>query len=850
MISLYDVLEASNGQLFGEPAAQLFEDFCIDADAETTNRLFVALRTEHGDTHQYIPDAIARGVSGVICSRPPDYDTTGVSVILVRDTIDALLLWSHYILGKYGTKVIGVSGSAGKSTAIYAVSQALRTRYSVHVGDFDHSGRIGVPLSLARLDSSHKFAVLRLDALQPGGMAAMVQAVQPEVAVMTDVDIYNSENFDSPEQIAAEMSILVDYLSPGGLAVLNYDDDFVRAMEQNTRADVRTVGIQSFGADLIAYNIVVEPNGVGFDLRYGDERHVSEWIPLLGRHHLYSAMMALSVGLHFDIPLEHSIEAISSLEPLPGRMNPLQGVNGCLLVDDTYSANPQSTLAALDWLQSVKDKRSRTFFVFADMDVTGKYSQVGHRTIGLKASDIADYIITQGTEASLTARAALDHGMDASSLHSTYATQDTVAALLNGFELTGDDIVLVKGGKASRMERVTRALLENPDDGALLVRQTADHEQISLSQPSRLSWVEIDNNALANNVQRLKSLIGDHVTLMAMVKADAYGHGAVQTAQTALLNGAEYLGVSSLEEATELRAAGIVAPILTTNHIPVHMIRQAIQQDITVTIFDLSLARAYDRVARELDKKVRVHIKIDSGMGRLGILPEETVGMFRHIANMQHLDVEGIYTHFSVADDDFDYTNEQLDVFNNVVRPLQATTGFKFKYIHAANSAAIIAHPKAHFNMVRAGIAMYGLHPSNTVQLPDGFIPVMAWKTFVVQVKILPSGHPVGYGNTYTTSYDEKIAILPVGYGDGFRRSPKSWSEVLIHGQRARIIGRVSMEKVAISVAHIPDVSIGDEVVLLGRQRDQLLTAEEIADWLDTTNYEVTCSILPRVPRR
>jgi alanine racemase len=145
---------------------------------------------------------------------------------------------------------------------------------------------------------------------------------------------------------------------------------------------------------------------------------------------------------------------------------------------------------------------------------------------------------------------------------------------------------------------------------------------------------------------------------------------------------------------------------------------------------------------------------------------------------------------------------------------------------------------------------MYGLHPSNTVQLPVGFMPVMTWKTFVVQVKTLQSGHPVGYGNTYTTSYDEKIAILPVGYGDGFRRSPKSWSEVLIHGQRARVIGRVSMEKVAISVAHIPDVSIGDEVVLLGRQRDQLLTAEEIADWLDTSNYEVTCSVLPRVPRR
>jgi alanine racemase len=222
---------------------------------------------------------------------------------------------------------------------------------------------------------------------------------------------------------------------------------------------------------------------------------------------------------------------------------------------------------------------------------------------------------------------------------------------------------------------------------------------------------------------------------------------------------------------------------------------------------------------------------------------------FRHLLKMSGLEVEGVYTHFSSADSDPEYTALQVRRFRDLTVPLRAA-GFKFRYVHAANSAGTLASPDNHFNAVRVGIALYGLSPSDTVRVPETFQPVMSWKTLIAQVKTLPAEHPVGYGNTYKTRTEERVAILPVGYADGFRRAPYHWGQVLVRGQFAPIIGRVSMEKTIISVNHIPDVSIGDEVVLLGTQGNNRITADDVAERWGTISYEVVCSVLPRIPRR
>jgi len=268
-------------------------------------------------------------------------------------------------------------------------------------------------------------------------------------------------------------------------------------------------------------------------------------------------------------------------------------------------------------------------------------------------------------------------------------------------------------------------------------------------------------------------------------------------------------------------------------------------------VFDLDVAQALSRAALALDRPACVHVKVDTGMGRLGVFPDQVVDFVRALRELPGLVVEGIFTHLSVADGtsqwEEEYTRQQLNSFNRVLDELTAA-GIKIPLVHAANSAALLRMYSRH-TLVRPGIAVYGLDPSPQVRCPPDFRPALTWKTQIAQVKELPPGSYVGYGAAYRTEGAERIAVIPVGYADGFRRSPRHWGEVLVRGQRAPIVGRVCMDQTMINVTHIPGVRQGDEVVLIGRQGDQEITVEEVAERLGTINYEVVAAILARVPR-
>ncbi|MCY4017847.1 MAG: alanine racemase [Chloroflexi bacterium] len=367
-------------------------------------------------------------------------------------------------------------------------------------------------------------------------------------------------------------------------------------------------------------------------------------------------------------------------------------------------------------------------------------------------------------------------------------------------------------------------------------------------QSFRPSRVDIDIEALASNVRLIKARVGADTGIMAVVKANAYGHGAVTVSRAALRNGADCLAVANMAEAVQLRRAGIVAPILLLSYLPVDAVAVALQYDITVSLFDQQQAARFDFVARGAGGMLKTHIKVDSGMGRLGILPHDAAALATHLRSCEAIQVDGIYTHFSVADEDPHYTAQQRATFEYAVATMREA-GCAFRYVHTANSAATVNPAAGGFNLVRPGLLIYGLKPCESATSLEGLQPVMSWKTVIAQVKTLPPNSPVGYGNSYRTRGEEKIAVLPVGYADGLRRSPRSWREVLVHGRRAPLVGRVSMEKTTIDVSHIPDAIAGDEVVLLGKQGDDEISADEVAAWIDSINYEVLSTILPRVPR-
>jgi alanine racemase len=846
MISLYDILEAADGQLFGEPSVQIFTDFAHDVAHVVEGCLFVALRTEHGDGHLHMQAAVERGAMGVVCTQPPDFDTDAITVVIVRNVEQALMNWARIVMDKFGTTVIAVAGTTGKSTTRTAIAAVLGTRYSVYTSDRQYHGRLGLPLALGKLSADHQLAVLELETDLPGEMAELVDIAQPLVGVITNVGHSHIDQLGSLDRITAEMTTLFAQLPEGGLAVLNYDDQRVRGMAEHTAASVFSIGIDSFESDLLAYNVVLSRYKTGFDLRYGADRLVGRWVPLLGRHQVYTALAALAIGLGYQISLEDGLRALTQLEPLPGRMRLLNGINGCLLVDDTFSANPLATQAALDWLAEVQAEDGRLIFVMGDLDHLGHYAQRAHRQLGEQIVQVADLLVTQGNLAAIAGRAALDYGLARAQVRMTYSYHDTCRVLRDYIQ--PQDIVLVKGSRAQGMGEVVRLLLHDPADDRLLEPVLRENQAVT-RQPTRTSWVEVDLGAAASNMRTLCQLMGPEVAVMAMVPADAYGHGAVAVGTTALLNGAAYLGVNSLEEAISLRDAGIDAPILVMGYMAPWAMRDAIRYNVTVVLADLDTARAGNRLAAEINQPLSVHVNIDSGTGRMGLLPEQVNGFFRALRNLKHVRLEGIFTELAAPVDDPTYTREQLDLFEQQFKPILAS-GIPVPYIHAADSAALLQRPESRYTMVRAGAILHGLTSHERVPLPQGFRPTLRWKTTIAQIKTLPRGSYVGSGKHYRTPREERIAVLPVGYADGFRATPHNWREVLVHGSRVPVVGRVGMRQATINITSVPAAQVGDEVTLIGDQRRDAITVEEVAGWLDTRVFEVLSAILPRTIRR
>jgi alanine racemase len=487
----------------------------------------------------------------------------------------------------------------------------------------------------------------------------------------------------------------------------------------------------------------------------------------------------------------------------------------------------------------------------------GNYEAEAHQHVGAAVAQVADHLVTHGPRAEQIAQAARQSGMPTSAVDVTYSAEDAAQVVrqrLDGLAAEGTrPIILLKGSEEMRLERVAERLLARPEEAAqTLDRQTLAWKQIIRMRPDRPTWVEIDLSAIAANSRRIKQLIGPNVELLASLKADAYGHGALRVAQTVLHNGASRIGVATLSEAVPLCQAGITAPILIFGYLPPWQMREAVRLGVTVTIYSLEGVRALAQAAQSLGTEALAHLKIDSGMGRLGMRTEDLESIVRVAAeahNLPGVRLEGIFTHFASADSaDQTHSRLQLSRFKQVLAALEEV-GLRPSLVHAGNSAATLTLPEAHFGMVRVGVALYGLHPSDEVRLPEGFQPALSFKTHLAQVKDVPAGECISYGCTFVTPRAMRIAVIPVGYADGFRRAPSNWGEVLVRGKRAPLVGRVCMDQCMLDVSHIPGAAVGDEVVLIGQQGDETLTAEAVAARLGTLNYEVVSEILARVPR-
>jgi len=360
----------------------------------------------------------------------------------------------------------------------------------------------------------------------------------------------------------------------------------------------------------------------------------------------------------------------------------------------------------------------------------------------------------------------------------------------------------------------------------------------------RPTWAEIDLEAIRKNYRSIQRAVTTGVHIMVVVKANAYGHGSIQVSRALEKENVSYLGVATLDEAIKLRKAQIKAPILILGSIFPHEVKAAVKNNITLTLCNNELLQALNK------SKVRtkVHIKVDTGMGRIGVWHEEAFDFIEKVKNNKHIDIEGIYTHFSIAARDKFFTQYQLNSFENLLKKLR-THYIDIPLRHAANSIATVDWKKSHLNLIRPGLIVYGIYPKRNFARLIKLKPAFSLKTRIAFLKDTPPGRSISYGRTYITQVPTKIATLPIGYADGYGRILSNKAKVLIKGKSTNIVGKVTMDQSMVDVGHIKDVKVGDEAVLIGKQKSQEIRIEKLARLAGTIPYEIVTGITARVPR-
>jgi alanine racemase len=368
----------------------------------------------------------------------------------------------------------------------------------------------------------------------------------------------------------------------------------------------------------------------------------------------------------------------------------------------------------------------------------------------------------------------------------------------------------------------------------------------------RPTWAEISLAALKHNYLTIRKRLSVTAKLMAVVKANAYGHGAVECARALQTAGADWFGVALVEEGVELRHAGITRPIFCLGGLWRGQADEVVARNLVVSVFRPDQLEELNARARALGRTVNFHLKVDTGMGRLGVQPDDVAEFAQSLAQYDRLKLDGVMTHFADADSDVtEYTQKQIRRYEDAIKVLRAL-GFDPAWRHLANSAGIHAYPQSHGNLARAGATLYGL--SRDVLAPASgrpdFRPVMSLRTRVAMVKTVPAGSPIGYGRTFTTARESRIATLPIGYADGLRRAHSNNGVALVRGRQVPIVGRVSMDLTTLDVTDAPGVEVGDEVTLIGEQKGLRIFAEDLAERIDTISYEIVTGISSRVPRQ
>ena len=813
-MTISDIAKIVNGKLSGNKD-MIISDLVTDSRQLTfpEGMAFFAIRGKNHDGHHFIGNLYQKGIRAFIVEvLPADLARySDAAFVLTNNTISALQLLAAYKRETFKSPVIAVTGSTGKTVVKEWLADILGLSVPVIRSPKSYNSQVGVPLSVWKLDEKYKLGIFEAGISLPGEMEKLQNVINPDIGVITNIGDAHSENFtDNKTKAKEKLKLFVNTY----LLIYCSDQKLVRKLIQEDK-NLRLKKLidwscENKSAAIFVIKSLQPGNHTLVKMNYlGKENDFI--IPFTDRASIENAITVISVCLALETDPEIVRKGLAGLVSVAMRMEMKTGINNCQLIEDYYNSDPGSLAMALDYLRGQKNRKTTLIlsdFVQSGRDEKELYSEVADL---IKKTEIDKFI---GIGPALT-RNSISFNKSASFYYST----EEFIMKFNAAEFR-NEMILLKGARKYEFEKIGR-LLE------LQIHQTV---------------LEINLDAIAHNLNEFRRHLDPGTRIMAMVKAFAYGAGPAEIAGLLEYHRVSYLGVAYADEGVELRNAGVTLPVMVMNPDP-SSFDLIIKYDLEPEIYSVqSLMEFSDIASKHGIVHYPVHIKIDSGMHRLGFMPKDIQELAARIKTLESIRVISVFSHLAASEDpEFDqFTHHQAEVFLNAVSQIKEATGYSFLR-HICNSAGIVRFPQYQFEMVRPGIGMYGAGEFNRLNLK----PAGRFKTRISQVKKIPGGEPVGYGCADMSDEERVIGILPVGYADGLNRKLGNRNgSILINNKRVPIIGNVCMDMCMVDITGL-DAKVGDDAEIFGEN----IRIDEIASKCQTIPYEILTSIPGRVKR-
>jgi alanine racemase len=809
-----DIAKIVNGKLTGPPDLLVTEIVTDTRQLSITDGLlFFALRGKNHDGHSFIDNLYQKGIRIFVVERLPEEikGYKGAAFIVVASTVNALQLLASFKRKSFKSTVIAVTGSAGKTVVKEWLADILGLTTSVIRSPKSYNSQIGVPLSILKLDDKYKLGIFEAGISLPGEMEKLQHIIDPDIGVITNIGDAHSENFhDNKMKTDEKLKLFIN----SSLIIYCRDHELIHEsiLNNETLRSKKLVdwSFEHSGAKIFVKKSSLPGGRTGIRMTFNDITNNFE-IPFTDRASVENAITVAAVCLALGITSEIISKGIAGLVSVAMRMELKSGINNCKLIEDYYNSDPGSLGMALEYLKSQNGRNTTVIlsdFVQSGRDEKDLYGEVAGQ---IKKTGIKKFI---GIGNALVRNKEL-FGEGARFFYTT-------DEYINSFNYSdfGNEIVLLKGARIYEFEKI----------GKLLEQQI--HQTV----------LEVNLDAISHNLNEFRSHLNPGTRIMAMVKAFAYGAGPAEISALLEYQGVSYLAVAYVDEGVELRNAGVTLPVMVMNPDP-SASEQMIKYSLEPEIYSLLSLEQFSAVAsRHGLISYPVHIKIDSGMHRLGFMPEDVGHLAKRIKDQEYLRVVSVFSHLSASEDPAldRFTHHQVKVFLKAVKQIHDTIGYSFLR-HILNSSGISRFPQYQFEMVRPGIGIYGIGHFEGLNLK----PAGRFKTRISQIKKIKAGEPVGYGCADVSENERIIAILPVGYADGLNRKLGNRNGNLhIKGSRVSIIGNICMDMCMADITGL-SVETGDEAEIFGEK----ISIDEIALKCQTIPYEILTSIPRRVKR-